>query len=571
MNTAVAFILGLMLVGFLFIQVPRLFARGALSLRVARALREEKRNRRPAGNAVSAYHDAVTTGATRAALDARTWRDLDLDDVFQHADYTASRPGQQYLYHLLQTPQFERQPLEALGASVNGFRADAAASERCRDALRKVDDPRASFLVELLFQNLPKRPRCWWLFPLMTLASVTAVALMFVWPQSILAVIALCAVNVVTQVRYRPRVEALIPAIHEVPAFLNAARALGNMSLAVCESQLDTLRDGERLLGMLRRATRWLSFEPSQTSNEFLTTLYAYANLLLLIDVNAFVLGISAARTAQPQLQQMFAAMGHIDAAQSISRWRETLPSWSEPNFTAARKALDVSGVYHPLVSKAVPNDLSVAEASVLITGSNMSGKTTFVRAMGVNAVLAQTLFTACAGVWQTPFFSVNASIGRTDSILEGKSYYLAEVESVRDLIRAKGDRHQHLFLLDEIYRGTNTNERVAAAYAVLEHLNEAADIVIVATHDVELLGMLGATYASRHFREHIANGALTFDFIMRPGQATTRNAIALLELMDYPAHVVTVARRAVGERSRTDDTAGERPACDSAVADTTS
>ncbi len=238
----------------------------------------------------------------------------------------------------------------------------------------------------------------------------------------------------------------------------------------------------------------------------------------------------------------MFDALGYIDVALSVAAWRTALPRWTIPAFTTRGKTAHLAGVAHPLLDEPVANSLDVANASVLITGSNMSGKTTFIRAVGVNAVLAQTLHTVHADEWRAPFLGVRTSIGRSDSLLEGKSYYLAEVEAVGALIAAKDDGRQHRFLLDEIFRGTNTGERVAAGYAVLSHLTKGDDIVIVATHDMELTSLLGTAYDTFHFREEIAGGALSFDYHIRQGPGTTRNAIALLELMGYPPSVVADA-----------------------------
>lgn len=200
----------------------------------------------------------------------------------------------------------------------------------------------------------------------------------------------------------------------------------------------------------------------------------------------------------------------------------------------------------HPLVADAVPNDLAVAGTSVLITGSNMSGKTTFVRALGVNAILAQAFSTVCAAEWRAPMFRVRSSIGLADDLLEGKSYYLAEVESVRRMLVAKASDVQHLFLLDELFRGTNTGERVAAGFATLAWLNRGDDLVIVATHDLELHGLLGGAFSACHFREQVRDGTLMFDYRIQPGLSSTRNAIALLEVMNFPAELVADARAAL-------------------------
>lgn len=145
----------------------------------------------------------------------------------------------------------------------------------------------------------------------------------------------------------------------------------------------------------------------------------------------------------------------------------------------------------------------------------------------------------------------VRTSIGRADSLPDGKSYYLAEVESVGELLRAKASGRQHLFLVDEIFRGTNTTERVAAAYAVLAYLDRDTDLVLVATHDIEVIELLGDAYAPYHFREQIADGALTFDYRIHAGPSDTRNAIALLELMGFPGDLVADALATIDWQSR--------------------
>lgn len=252
----------------------------------------------------------------------------------------------------------------------------------------------------------------------------------------------------------------------------------------------------------------------------------------------------------------VFDAVGMLDAALSVARWRRELPHWCTPELTGAATSLDAELVAHPLLETPVANSLATHDTNVLITGSNMSGKTTFVRTLGVNAVLAQTLNTAYAARWHAPFLAVRTSIGRDDSLVEGRSYYLAEVASVLALIRARDDGRQHLFLLDEIYRGTNTTERVAAARAVLAHLALGDDIVVVATHDVELIEMLEESYAPYHFREQIERGSLEFDYRIRPGPSSTRNAIALLELMHYPESIIAAALAGIEWR----ETAIDRP-----------
>jgi MutS domain V len=538
---APAVLIGAAAVGLLLLLGPRLFARARGSVQIFRRLRDLRASRHTDMAVIAAYHERLPTDARAGALDDRTWTDLDLDDVFQSLDYATSEPGRQYLYHLLRTPRAATAPLVDMEAAVRRFASDDAIAGRARDALAQLSDERAAYLVELFLGDLPKRPRFWWLFPLLTASALTCLALIAVWPRAVMLWLAICFANVVVQVAYKPRVKKFIPALHELPAFLRVAASLGQLPLDELGEERRTLSDGATALAGLGRATWWLRFEPGQ-SNEIAASAYEYVNLLFLIDVNAFVFATETLRQSRTTTRSMFEAIGYIDAVQSVATWRATLPAWTQPAFLEASKAIHVEGVVHPLVANAVPNSIEIENTSVLITGSNMSGKTTFVRAMGVSAVLVQSLHTACARVWRAPLLHVRTSIGRADNVMEGKSYYLAEVESVLALIRAKESGAQHLFLLDEIFRGTNTTERIAAAYAVLAHLNRGLDLVVVATHDLEVLGLLGGAYTPHHFREQITDSVLTFDYLLQPGPSSTRNAIALLEYMKYPKSVVADA-----------------------------
>ncbi len=448
-------------------------------------------------------------------------------------------------------------PLLRLEAVVEALAAPSVAS-RAETALRQLEDPRAGYFVELLFAELPRRPRLWWCFPLLTTGSVALLALYIsgVWPAAALVWLGLCLTNIILQLAYRPRVRQFVPALHELPRFLDAAAALGTLPVEELAPERQRLREGARTLGALRRATRWLQFEPGQ-ANDLATSVYEYVNLAFLLDVNAFVLAVDTLRSRRAEMRAMFDAIGYIDAALSIAKWRATLPRWTAPEFTDGSKALEVEGLVHPLVEGAVPNALALDGTGALITGSNMSGKSTFVRAVGLGAVLGQTLHTVCAERWRAPLLHVRTSIGRGDSVTEGKSYYLAEAESVLELVRASEGEPPHLFLLDEIFRGTNTTERVAAGAAVLAYLNRGPHLTLVATHDLELLDMLGERYAAHHFREQVTGDALRFDYRLHAGQSSTRNAIALLEVLRYPPELVADAVAATDWQQRRGEPAG--------------
>lgn len=493
------------------------------------------------------YHSEYLSGRDTGGLDERSWRDLDGDLVFLALDRTVSLPGRQCLYSRLRLPLSCAKALTAFETTVQALSSNAALRQRVREILAPLADRRAADLVHLFFGPVPERPKAWWLFPVLSALSVICLAFVAVQPRLMLALVCLGMINVLVQSWYKPRVRRFVLAFHQVPAFLRASAALGALEISGCSELRKELRDGASQLERLKRSTWWLRFEPDR-QDDLMTSIYEYVNMLFLLDVNVFVFACNTIR-GDPRLRSMFAALGYLDSAQSVAVWRDALPRWSAPEFIVPERTLLAESLFHPLVNAPVTNDFAIREKSVLITGSNMAGKSTFVRAVGVNAILAQTIHTVCADRWCAPLLTVVSAIGHTDSLADGRSYYLAEVESVRRLVRASGTGPQHLFLLDEIFRGTNTVERVAAAFAVLDHLSRGLDLVIAATHDIELAPMLDARYTALHFREMVTSEQLWFDYLLRPGVSSTRNAIALLQLLQYPKEVVATALARVNWR----------------------
>jgi DNA mismatch repair ATPase MutS len=233
-----------------------------------------------------------------------------------------------------------------------------------------------------------------------------------------------------------------------------------------------------------------------------------------------------------------------VDASISVVSLRAGKLKTCKPTFVPARKEIVAKDIYHPLIRDCVKNSLSISNKSILITGSNMSGKSTFLRTLAINSILAQTIYTAFADEYTSPILKQFSSIRIDDNLFEGKSYYFQEVNTMASLIAEVEQPNQNLFILDEIFKGTNTIERISAAKAILSYLNRKDNIVVVSTHDIELADMLDNEYDLYHFTETVENDELHFDHTIKLGQLRTRNAIKLLELSNYPTDIITEARQ---------------------------
>lgn len=163
-------------------------------------------------------------------------------------------------------------------------------------------------------------------------------------------------------------------------------------------------------------------------------------------------------------------------------------------------------------------------------------------RTITVNTICAQTIYTCFAKDFTLPFVKIYSSIRIDDDLLQHKSYYFEEVDVIKNLLDVSDQDTQCLFVLDEVFKGTNTTERVALSKTVLSHLNKKDNLVLAATHDLELAALLADEYELYHFSETIENDELYFDHLIKKGKLLTTNAIRLAQIAQFPASVIDEA-----------------------------
>lgn len=288
--------------------------------------------------------------------------------------------------------------------------------------------------------------------------------------------------------------------------------------------------------------TNILQDDPIASIFWYVVELLKVATLMEITTFHALVDDINATRS---DILALYEYIGSIDMAISVAALRVGLPYYSLPHFTQPTKEINLEGVYHPLLENGVPNDLQLTNKSLLLTGSNMSGKSTFIRAINLNVIASQVLHTSFTTSYTAPFFQLATSIGIDDDLIENTSYYMAEVESIGNLLElSETATVPYLFTIDEVFKGTNTIERISAAKAILGYLTQQTQhLVLVSTHDIELTQLLQAQFDLYYFQESIDHQTLSFDYLLKKGALQKRNAINILELAGYPTAVIEEAR----------------------------
>ena len=249
-----------------------------------------------------------------------------------------------------------------------------------------------------------------------------------------------------------------------------------------------------------------------------------------------------------PALRGWMEALGRTDALSALAGLAHAHPDWVFPEIddgqTGGPPRLEATGLGHPLLSpeNAVRNDVGLGPPGTLlmVTGSNMSGKSTLLRAIGANVILAGAGGPVCAEAMALPVTDLCTSMRIRDSLEEGISYFMAELKGLKAVCEAASEASERpvLYLLDEILQGTNTAERQIAARRILRHLLDQHAIGAVTTHDLTLAEAedLQNHAVLVHFRESLETREdgppIAFDYQLRPGIATSTNALRLMEIM---------------------------------------
>lgn len=483
------------------------------------------------------------------SIDDRTWEDLHLDAVFTVLDRTETPIGQQALYHRLRTP-FVGPTLTSFDAMVNLMGEKTAERERAQVALAPLRHPTVYNLWRFRRPGMLDAPAGLGLFPLLGAVTLLALIVAPVWPIALLGAAVAAVCSLVARATMSRQLRGPLDPFRCVGSLLAAARTLDTIALPGGEALVGTLHEDRSSLSRLHRIARWAG-PAAGDSVDPARTIFRWIGVVLSLDLSALFFGLRELASNRQTWFRLIAAVGEIDAAISIASYRQGSGGWTRPVWRDAGTMATLTAIRHPLLGGAVPNSVTLGNpAGMIVTGSNMSGKSTFLRTVGVTTVLAQTIYTCLAETYEAPPFVVKSCIGRADDPASGKSYYLVEVDSVLTLVRDSDSDVPHLFLFDELFRGTNAVERIAAGEAVLRSLLETrADgtrvphVVLAATHDEDLTDLVDDWYGAYHFTDAIGDDeGLAFDYQLKRGVASARNAIRLLELRGAPAMLVARA-----------------------------
>ena len=469
-------------------------------------------------------------------IDDITFFDLSLDQLFRGFNHTVSSPGEEYLYYKFKTLNQDCKAAEDERSLADYYQnhenvrnntlllLDGLSKLKKTDSFKviselknqKVENNALHFICDLLF--------------------VLSFIFIFVSPgPGFVAMLIMLAVNIGTYFSGKRKMEDGLYGFAYSMLMIETAQKLS----AIDESgSFDKYKD----LFSLSRGNFLISFKRGTTSNPF-SIILDYLKLLFHFDLICYNSKLKKISDRSKELIDLYILIGKIDCAISVASFIKSQSEACYPQFGRFFDGFDIKGMIHPLNSQPVSNDIAV-KRGIILTGSNASGKSTFLKTCGLNVIFAQNFGFALAKEYCGPIVRLYSSMSISDDITKRDSFFVAEAKSLKRICDATKEFDNVFCLIDEVLKGTNTLERISLSTQVLRYLANDRCICFAATHDGELSILLDGIYTPYYFTEVIKDGVMTFPYKIGKGVAGEGNAVKLLELLGYDSSITENAAK---------------------------
>ncbi len=480
-------------------------------------------------------------------IDDITWNDLSMDEVFKKVNYTYSSAGEEYLYYTLRTPIFNGEELDYREKQIKYWREHPDERVELQVLLAELGYSGKYSIYDYLDNLGLLGNRSNLKHYIVILLFIPMIILSIFEPtKGLLGIAVLVIYNFTTYFKEKNEIDPYIVSFSYVMRLLSCADKICRLKDNGFEAEKIRLDDSRKKLSHFRRGAFWLmSAGRMSGSGSPLDILLDYMRMMLHLDLIKFNSMLSEVRKNIRDVDNMLEVVGYLETIIAVGSYREALGAWCIPE---QGDMLDAEAMIHPLIEDAVPNSIK-ADKGILLTGSNASGKSTFLKTVAINAIFAQTIHTCLAKKYKSPYYHIYSSMALKDDLGNGESYYIVEIKSIKRILdKSREVKGNVLCFVDEVLRGTNTVERIAASTQILRCLAAENATCFAATHDIELAELLSDAYDNYHFEEEIVDGDVCFSYQIKQGKATTRNAIKLLSVMGYDESVIGEAE-AMSER----------------------
>ena len=513
---------------------------------------------------LQSYYGAIKRDAYD--VDDITWNDLELDELFMVMNRTVSAMGEEYLYAMLRQPQFDAEEMKERERVISFFLNNEEKRVDVQEALYQIGKNRKYSVYECMHyikkikreSNLPHFLAVVLLFGSLVLAFIEPAV-------GVIATVLVVTYNLVSYMKRKGELDAYISSVTYLIRLLYAVEDVEKLELPELDAYVSRMKDLNKHFAAFKR-NFWIIGSRKPTG-DMMDMAMSYFRMLFHIDLIKFNRMLNIYDKYVEELNELYEVVGYLDALCAAASFRallgeggycvpellsESVPETfgdvdgkdtkaDNTGFSGKVWApvYEAEGLYHPLLDAPVTNSIRT-NRSVLLTGSNASGKSTFLKSVAMGALLAQTVHTVPAKSYRASYFQILSSMALRDNMQGNESYFIVEIKSLKRIYEAAKASVCTLCFVDEVLRGTNTVERIAASREVLSGLaNSGRTICFAATHDIELTYLLEKDCDNYHFEETVTDDTVTFDYLLHEGRANSRNAIKLLRMLGYPAEVI--------------------------------
>ena len=477
----------------------------------------------------------------KKGIDDITWSDLSMDDIYKKINNTQSSAGREVLYDILRNPLCSLKELKKRDSIIEYFMNNFEERLKLQLILSNLGnnyDANTTLCLFLDEDNSKNRLKFY-----RTLRAIPFISLLLIVINKSFLFITMLSIALNIFISFNNKNRKIdVSGFTYIIKTINVAFKIKDMKINVLDNNLKNIAEDLEKVKKIKKKS--ISKNPNSVLSD-LNIFSEYANMITLSELITYEKVKETIIKNKEYLKSIYEYVGGVDALISISSFRTSLDYYSKPQFLASTKKEDniinFEELYHPLINNPVSNSLDINKG-VLITGSNASGKSTFIKSVAINQILCQSIYTSCSKKYEGTFFNIYTSMALKDDVLNEESYYMVEIKSLKRIIDKCNENMPCLCFVDEILRGTNTVERIASSSEVLSHLNKSNAICIAATHDIELTYLLEKEYDNYHFEEEITDDDIVFDYKLNKGRAKSRNAIKLLSLIGYEQNIVEKA-----------------------------
>ena len=486
---------------------------------------------------------ASTLQPTDSQVDDQTWYDLALHKVFDQLNYTQSSIGAEALYQKMRLLTF--QPDDSLRELEEFFERQPDLRLRVQVIMNQLGKKNHN-MARSIVANPGNQDSRIYLSLYIFLACLPVLSLFFL-PffkiQAFSVLIASVTFNIIfSSIRNWSNKTRLDQVSYLVRLFASAEK-LSRLALPKQEALKQAVQP-------FKKTKVISSILQSPTGNSEMEIILIYLNFLFLIPQIAPVYIYNQVKSYQKEAQETINLLGEMEVAISLLRHKRDFELICQPHFSK-EGGIRGKSLYHPLIANPVVNDVSF-EKNMVISGDNASGKSTYLKMVAINCILAQGLGFAYGESFELPYGHVMTSMDVSDDIEVGDSYFITESKTILRMIENLKKPGFHYFFIDELFKGTNTIERIGAGLGIVRWLSGRNCLYMISSHDIELVVASGAVNDNYHFDSRYVDGKIVFDYHIKQGSAVTKNAVNTLKSLHFPSEITLTAQELIEQYEET-------------------